>query len=255
MKKIFKVLLVILAILLIAAAWLWFNLRTSNPWNAKTIGDIPAPIGYTRDNVPDGSETAFLRSLPLKPKGSKVILYTGKEANFQWLSAAVVDIPLLSNYEQCADMTMRLRAEWLFSNGRYSDINFQTVNNETLRYRGGASRKALNKYLRKAYGVCNTASVYQETTPRQIKDVRPGDVFVYAARKGHKYGHAVIVVDVARRGNKIALMLAEGNTPARNCHILRNPNPLHSPWFFFDGDETTYPLLVFYFGKNELRHY
>lgn len=41
---------------------------------------------------------------------------------FQWLSAAVIDMPMLSNAEQCADMTMRLRSEYLFSQGRYSEI-------------------------------------------------------------------------------------------------------------------------------------
>lgn len=255
MKTISKILIIVIVILLIGGGWLWYSVRTSNRWNAKTIGCIPAPRGYVRDNVPAGSETAFLRSLPLKPKGSKVKLYNGKNANYQWLSAAVVDIPLISNSEQCADMTMRLRAEWLFSNGRYSDICFRTVNNKPLRYRGGASHKALDKYLAYSYGVCSTASVYNETTPRQIKDVRPGDVFVYPARKIEGMGHAIIVVDVAHRGNKIALLLAEGNTPARDCHILLNPNPLHNPWFFFNGDETTYQLSVFHFGKNELRHY
>lgn len=256
MKKTIKIILGVVVVLLIAGgALMLYCSKTSNSWRAKTIGEIPAPRGYVRDYVAVGSETAFFRSLPLKPKGSKVKLYTGGNANYQWLSAAVVDIPVLSNSEQCADMTMRLRAEWFFSNGRYSDIRFHTVNNKVLQYKGGASRSALNKFLRNAYGVCSTLSVYKETTPQQIKDVRPGDVFVYPARKGHKYGHAIIVVDVAHKGNKIALLLAEGNTPARDCHILLNPNPLLNPWFFFDGDETTYQLSVFHFGKNELRHY
>lgn len=43
-------------------------------------------------------------------------------ARFQWLSAAVIDMPMLSNAEQCADMTMRLRSEYLFCQGRYSEI-------------------------------------------------------------------------------------------------------------------------------------
>ena len=49
-------------------------------------------------------------------------LYTGGNARFQWLSAAVIDMPMLSNAEQCADMPMRLRSEYLFSQGRYSEI-------------------------------------------------------------------------------------------------------------------------------------
>lgn len=256
MKKVIKVCLIVVGLVVVVGlAWLWYSETTSNPWNAKTIGDIPAPRGYVRDYVSAGSEAAFFRSLPLKPKGSKVKLYTGGNANFQLLSAAVVGIPVLSNSEQCADMTMRLRAEWLLNNGRYSEICFKDINNKPLHYGGGASEAALHSYLKKAYGVCSTGSVYKETTPRQIKDVKAGDLFVYAARKGHKYGHAIIVVDVAHKGNKIALLLAEGNTPARDCHILLNPNLLHNPWFFFDGDESTFQLSAFHFGKDELRHY
>lgn len=162
---------------------LWNAISPSNPWNAETIGDIPVPNGYKRVAGASGSYTEFLRSLPLKRRGCKVKLYTGGNANFQWLSAAVVDIPLLSNSEQCADMTMRLRAEWLYSHGRYSEISFKTVNGKTLRYHGGANRKSLNKFLRQAYGQCSTYSVFNETRPITIKDLRPGDVFVYKARK------------------------------------------------------------------------
>ena len=98
-------------------------------------------------------------------------------------------------------------------------------------------------------------SVSRETKPRPISEVQPGDVLVYPARYGRKYGHAVIVVDVARNGDKVAIMCAEGNTPAREAHIVRNPNPLENPWFFFDGDESTLWISVFHFGKDELRHY
>lgn len=106
-----------------------------------------------------------------------------------------------------------------------------------------------------AYGCCSTFSVSRETEPRKISEVQPGDVLVYPARKLEGMGHALIVVDVARRGKKVAIMCAEGNTPAREAHIVRNLNPLENPWFFFDGNESTLWVSVFHFGKNELRHY
>ena len=256
MKK--KILIGVGFLLVIGAAFiggLWWYSQTSNQWNAECVGDISAPLGYTRVEAADGSYTEWLRQLPLKPKGSKVMLYTGGEANFQFLSTGVIDLPMLSNAEQCADMTMRLRAEYLFSRGRYSDICFTDVNGNRLQYRGGGSRKALEKYLRKAYECCSTFSVSRETTPRKISEVQPGDVLVYPARKLEGMGHALIVVDVARNGKKVAIMCAEGNTPAREAHLVRNPNPLENPWFFFDGDESTLWVSVFHFGKNELRHY
>lgn len=254
-KKVMKVFgaLVLVCIVLVGVAW-WFS-RTSNPWNAEHVGDLPTPSGYTRVDAPQGSYAEFLRNLPLKRRGSKVKLYTGGNANYQFLSTAVIDLPMLSNAEQCADMTMRLRAEYLFGQGRYSEIRFTDVNGHRMQYQGGGSRKALEQFLRKAYGICSTYSVYHETEPRPISEVRPGDVLVYPARKGKRLGHALIVIDVARKGSKVAILCAEGNTPARELHIVRNPNPASNPWFFFDGDEQTLRVSVFHFGKEELRHY
>lgn len=63
------------------------------------------------------------------------------------------------------------------------------------------------------------------------------------------------MIDVARKGKKVAIMCAEGNTPARELHIVRNLNALDNPWFFFDGNENTVWVSVFCFGKKELRHY
>lgn len=255
-KKILITLLVILLVILTLGGWLWYSSRTSNPWNAATIGDIPAPMGYTRVEAPAGSYANYLRSLPLKKRGAKVQLFTGGEARLQYLSAGVIDQDILSNFEQCADVTMRLRAEYFWSKGRYNEITFRDVNGKQLRYTGGSSRKAFEKFMRNAYGVCSTFSVYHETKPRAVRDVQPGDVLVYPARPGHKYGHAVMVVDVAKNSKgKVAVMCAEGNTPAREKHVIRNFNPIHNPWFFLDEDDDTFYINIFHFEKDELRHY
>lgn len=254
MKK--KVVMFIVALVMACGLWCWHTTTTSNPWDAKTVGDIPVPLGYTRVEAEDDSYAAYLRSLPLKDRGAKVQLYTGGDAGYQFLSTGVIDQDMLSNSEQCADVTMRLRAEYLWGKGRYSDICFRDVNGKRLRYTGGSSRKAFEKYMRGVYGVCSTFSVYHETQPRSIKDVRPGDVLVYPARPGHRYGHAILVVDVARNGSgRVAVMCAEGNTPAREKHILRNLNPLRNPWFLLDEDDETIRISCFYFNKDELRHY
>ena len=254
MKKI--IMIGIIVFVVICGGWLYYTKTTSNPWNAKTIGEIPTPKGYTRVNAKKGTYADYFRNIPLKEKGTKVMLYTGGEANFQLLSTAVIDKTLLSNYEQCADVTMRLRAEYFWEQGLYNKISFRDVNRNLLQYKGGASRKAFEKYMRKVYGVCSTFSVFHETTPRKITEIKPGDVFVYPARKGRKYGHAVIVVDVAKNeSGKIAILCAEGNTPARSMHIVRNQNPFNNPWFFFDEDDEVFWIGPFRFNKNELRHY
>ena len=259
-KKILVALLLVAVLLLGYGVWIMLGSKTSNPNNYKTIGDVPAPWGYKRINGDDSAYSEFLRSLPLKEKGSKVMLFTGGESRFQSLNYSVVDIPLLSNAEQCADACIRLRAEYLFNSGQYGRIHFKDVNGKTMNYTGGASRKAFNSYLRKVYGVASTFSLSREMKQRRLADMQPGDVFVYAAtdRPGnHKYGHAIMVVDVAvNKNGKKAFLLAEGNTPARNIHILRNfENPFRSPWFMLDDDADLLLLSVFTYRSKELRHF
>ena len=54
---------------------------------------------------------------------------------------------------------------------------------------------------------------------------------------------------------KLPLMCAEGNTPARDAHIVRNYNPFRNPWTIFDSDDEVLRVGGFHFNKNELRHY
>ena len=255
------ILIVLIAIVIIGyGTWILLGSKTSNPNNYKTIGDIPEPWGYERISGDDIAYTYYLRSLPLKRRGAKVQLYTGGDSRFQSLNYAVVDMPLLSNAEQCADVCMRLRAEYLFQTDQYGLISFQNVNGKTLTYGGGSSRIAFERYLRNLYGVASTFSLSREMRTRRLGDMQPGDVFVYAAvdrPDNHKYGHAVMVVDVAEsKSGKKAFLLAEGNTPARNIHVIRNlENPFRSPWFFVDGDEEMLLLAVFPYKSSELHHF
>lgn len=150
MKKILKwtIVGVFLAVIAVGGFGLWILLgsKTSNPNNYKTIGEIPEPWGYKRISGDDMAYADFLRSLPLKGRGSRVQLYTGGDSRFQSLNYAVVDMPLLSNAEQCADVCIRLRAEYLFNTGQYGRIRFQNVNGRTLNYGGGSSRESWGRF-------------------------------------------------------------------------------------------------------------
>jgi len=242
------VILIILGLLVVLFSFV------SNSWNAKIVAEIPSPAGFTR--APGNSYTEFLRSLPLKKRGSLVHLHDGKLARLQFLSAGVIDMPVLSRDEQCADVAMRLRAEYLWQNGRYGDIVFTSVGGKKQPYSGGSSRKAFEKYMRTVYGTCNTASVFRETKVRPLKDIQPGDVLVYPSRHKGVYGHAVLVADVARsKSGKIAVLCVEGNTPAREAHVIRNLNPFRNPWFVLSEKADSYQISFFRFNKNELRHY
>lgn len=257
MKKLLIGILLIAVSVFGYVAWILLGSKTSNPNNYKTIGEIPTPWDYERIKGNDAVYSEFLRSLPLKGRGADVMLYTGGRSRFQSLNYAVMDIPLLSNAEQCADVCMRLRAEHLFQTGQYSRIRFQNVNGKPLVYGGGSSRKAFERYLRNLYGVASSYSLSREMKTRRLSDMQPGDVFVYPARYGQKYGHAVMVVDVAvNKSGKKAFLLAEGNTPAREIHVMRNfENPFRSPWFMLDEDADNLILSVFHFKASDLKHF
>lgn len=233
--KIKRIILISLgALLLLGMGYIgWLNF--TNPHNYKTVGDIPAPMGFTKVDAPRGSFAEYTRSLPLKPRGEKVKYFTGGDARLQLLAASVIDMPLLSNDEQCADAAMHLRAEHLWRNGRYGQIRFRDVNGNTLSYGGGSSRPAFEKFMRRVYSTCSTYSMHRfDTKPIDLADVKPGDVLVFPAANG-RMGHAQLIADVAtdRRGRK-ALLIVEGNTPARDIHVLRNPFFFSNPWYIID---------------------
>ena len=123
-------------------------------------------------------------------------------------------------------------------------------------YRGGADRKALEKYLRKVYGSANTASLRREMKPRDLHDIAPGDVLVYEARSTRTYGHAVLVADVAvnRRTWKKAVMLVQSSTPALTMHVIRDIlHPVRSPWVILDPEDDGIFISGIRFGNSDLR--
>jgi len=257
-KRTLNILSVLATILVAGGLWFYFSFLESNSKSYATIGDIPTPWGYERIDGHDPAYTQFLRSLPLKEKGTPVYNYTGEESDHQILSFAVVDMPLLSNAEQCADVCMRLRSEYLFSTGQYDKIHFQNVNGKTMQYRGGSSHKSLERYLRNVYAQSSTFSLDRELESRPFGEVQPGDVFVYPANEHKKVGHAIMVADVARNplNGKRAMLLVEGNLPARDIHVLNSYiNPFRSPWVIIDEDDKDVMLAVFHYKEGQLRHF
>lgn len=230
----------------------------SNPHNYKTIAEVPAPKGFTRVEAAPNSFAAYLRNLPLKGANHKVQLYTGGEANYQIMNYAVVDMPLLNNWEQCADVCIRLRTEYLYGKGQYDKITYKDVNGKTLKYGGGRSRASLESFLKKTYGMASTYSLSRYLPRREeLNFLQPGDIFVYPARKGAKYGHAVMVADVAKneKTGEIAFMVVEGNTPARSIHLMRNFKHPFSPWFYIDDDEKVIRISPFKYYYDEIRYF
>lgn len=254
-KLIVTVFILIPLILLLGMAWLLWG-GISNPAARHNIGEISTPAGFERAYVESGSFGEFIRFFPLQKRGSHLKYYNGTMAYGQYFGYAVLDLPMISEIEQCADAVMRMRAEYLWNNGLYNEIHFLAVSGEVQHYHGGNSRGAFEKYLRTVYGKSNTASLRRELKKKDLSEIAPGDVLVYESPRPGRYGHAVLVADVAHNAKtgQTAIMLAQSSTPALTIHIIRDIlHPFRSPWIILDENTDRIYISGINFDKSDLR--
>lgn len=226
----------------------------------SVIGETATPKGYIRAEAPANSWAEYLRQLPLKPEGTPVYCYDGSKSYWTNSAYGVIDMEIgTQDLQQCADAIIRLRAEWLYQQKRYSDIHFNFTNGfncEYLRYAKGErvrvqgnntswyqstgedySHKTFRKYLDLVFMYAGTASLSRELHKVDIQDIQIGDIFMQG---GHP-GHAMLVVDVAQdtiTGDKV-ILVAQSYMPAQDIHIIAATNK--QPWFFVkDFLETGY---------------
>ncbi len=224
--------------------------------NGMTVRDrFLLPEGYVRITPSPGSFQEYLQTLPLKPDGSVVHFFDGKEKTRK-VYDAVLDIDVGDrDLQQCADAVMRLRSEYLYKNKRYNEIAFHFVNGfnaEYSKWRQGYrirvegnnaywvktngpsdEYKSFRAYLDMVYAYAGTLSLIKEVKPVDINNMSIGDIFI-------DQGHTIIVLDMAENKNtgKKLFMLAQSYMPAQDIQILKNPeNPDLSPWYELDFGE------------------
>ncbi len=233
------------------------------------------PAGFQRAPADAGSFAYYLRHLPLKPPGSHVLFYDGREKQNHDVYAAVVDLPIGNkDLHQCADAVIRLRAEYLWKTKQFKKIHFNLTNGFQVdyeRWRKGDrvkvtgnrsewvhsatasdSYKVFWQYLEFVFSYAGTLSLSRELPSVPFAGIQIGDVLI----QGGSPGHAVIVVDMATdaSGRKIFL-LAQSYMPAQEIQVLLNPaNKDGSPWYrtVSDGDFET-PQWTF--TTNDLKRF
>lgn len=234
---------------------------------------FPTPSGFNRKTVDSHSFAHYLRHLPLKPGGSKVRYFDGREKENRGVYDAVVDLPIgKKDLHQCADAVIRLRAEYLWRTRQFDKIKFHFTNGFLVEYerwrKGGRVKFVQNEahwvdtaapsdsyetfwaYLELVFSYAGTLSLSKELQPKFIDNLQIGDVFI----RGGSPGHAVIVVDIAENtaGQKVFL-LAQSYMPAQEIQVLKNPNDQGlSPWYSTDfGEKLETPEWDFL--KSELK--
>ena len=238
-------------------------------------GRFPTPPGYERVPVDSTSFAHYLRNLPLKPTGSKVLHYDGTSKSNYDVYAAVVDLPIGNeDLHQCADAVMRLRAEHLWRQGEYERIHFNFTNGMRVDYtewmQGKRMRIRGNKtwweaaaapsntyddlwnYLELIFMYAGTASLEKELRPTAIDHARAGDVLI----RGGFPGHAVLLIDQARHREtgEMIYLLAQSYMPAQEIQVLINRNdPDLSPWYSMSGAQIDTPEWTF--ERGQLRRF
>ncbi|RYY15864.1 MAG: hypothetical protein EOO36_12015 [Cytophagaceae bacterium] len=229
------------------------------PAAAQTVaGRFAPPPGCRRVPVAAGAWGEWLRGLPLQPPGTRARLYNGQLKDRQDVVAAVVNIDVgTKDLQQCADVVIRLRAEYLFSQDPnkvhfhlttgydfwFSDYaagrTFRVQHEEVLPAAKPAeapTHAALARYLLPTFGYAGTLSLGRDLRPVPLTEVQPGDVLLHGGRPGH----AVLVADVAEnpRTGQRYLLLAQSYLPAQSLHLLRNvAAPTLGAWFAVPGPE------------------
>lgn len=220
------------------------------------VNRVALPEGFERIKAEKGSFTHWLQHLPLKEGKPDVYLYDGSSKWNQSAHEFVLDIDVgKRDLQQCADAAMRLRAEYLYNNGKKDLIHFNYTNGAEVRYekwrqgympipkgskvnwvqssKAGEGYDKFKKYMIQIFNYAGTYSLSKELKSIPFLSMQPGDLLV----KGGSPGHAVIIMDMCihpTTGEKL-FMLAQSYMPAQDIQILKNENnSTLSPWYSMD---------------------
>lgn len=222
------------------------------------------PAGFTRVDVDQDSFGNFLRNLPLKPAGSPVVDFQGTPLHNGGQHpniVAVADLDIGSkDLQHCADVIYRLNGEWRYGKGD-NNLVYKAVSGQALGYRnyiageraiiegkGIALKKVaapakdthalMRGYMDEVFSWAGTASLARDAKPVAWSDLQPGDFFVMS---GSPYGHAVLVLDVAKdTKGRVALLLGQSYMPAQSFQVLKpagSNNGVASDWFVVDPSD------------------
>jgi hypothetical protein len=224
-----------------------------HPEGPTIIQRIPAPAGYTWIEEEADSWGAYLQHAPLKPPNANILDYTQQPISNQHDHVAVLDYDIgRKDLQQCADVVIRLRAEYLWAQKRYDEIAFHFTSGHLLRwedYKNGiraqvqgnkvefvktagvdGSLPNFRRYLDIIYMYAGTRSLPRETRPvHRNEEIATGDILLTPGSPGH----VALIVGRARDSlGNVVYLLAQGYTPAQSIHIMTNPsNGERTPWY------------------------
>ncbi|RZS91966.1 DUF4846 domain-containing protein [Aquimarina brevivitae] len=240
-----------------------------NPAGNTIMTRVLPPSGYHRVQPSDSSFQQYLQHYPLKNFGAKIYTYKNELFAAQDWHVGVLEIDVPPNgLQQCADALIRIRAEYLWNEGRKDEIGFEFTSGhycKWLDYASGFrpkisgnkvsfhktkpvdhSKRNFYRYLNLVYTYAGTLSLYNELEKIELVDLKIGDMLVDPGTPGH----INMIVDQAKdsTGNYLYVM-AQGYTPAQSVCLLKNTsNKEMSPWYSFSEQQSVITP-SYYFDK------
>jgi len=209
---------------------------------------FPTPCGFERIAKEDGY-AQYLRSLPLMPDGSPVLLFNGAEKAYQAGHVAVIDIDVgKRDLQQCADAAMRLRTEYYYKTNQHDKMVYHLTNGQELswpkwktgyrlKYLGNnkteynktgkadGSYDSYRKWLDALMMYAGVSSIVKESKKVDYDAFVPGDVVA-------SVGHLIIILDVVENNEDKMFLLGQSYMPAQQIEVLKNPySETGSPWY------------------------
>lgn len=188
----------------------------------------PPPANSTQVIASDFG--AWLQSRPLRGASTPILTHDGRVVQHD---GRPVDLPMVKgDLQQCADSAIRLRAEWLKE--KDEPVVFHATSGDPLtwsRYRAGekpyesqgriawkaGGDKTWDGYLKWVFMWAGTRSLAYDTVA--VSAPQPGDLLVNPGSPGH----AVVLLDVAKRGDDVFVLVGEGYMPAQDFHVEHGP--------------------------------
>ncbi len=220
----------------------WLTKRQAKAY-ASLADRIETPEGWTRVKASPGSFAAWLRHLPVAPEEAPVKSGKGKvvlPAADPSLAAVIALQPHSDRLLAGPNMLIRLRAEYVWSSGRLSDLGFHFTNGDfaawerweagdrpTVRGREVSWSKVLEPdesrtnycaYLESLFQYSSGYSLLADTTEVRDGSIAAGDIFLRNGRESC----SLIVVDAATsKEGRLAVLIGRSDWPAQSFHIVR----------------------------------
>ena len=200
---------------------------------SPTILDaFPPPSGTVRV-APTDAFGRWIQTMQLRDEDTPLRAHDGRLLYGH--DAWVIDLPMVSgDLQQCADALIRVRGEW--QRTVEAPISFYATSGDPIpwaRYAAGedpyadgnhirwkpGSDQTWEGYLSNVFDWAGTISLRAYETEPVSRGPVPGDILV---RSGSP-GHAILLMDVAVRGEDTFILFAESYMPAQDFHIERGP--------------------------------